>query len=246
MAPLFPNHPKFTAFLYTLLYLFTIETQNLLSIESKRRFQLYRTNMLASVFSFTILDASIFSLSVLQAHCLLCHLKDNFGRLLHVSMGNIYKAVRRQGETKVSPWPLCSLGDVSGRCWYFPTVPAHTWQLCLSPDAPAFISPPHCVNLGDPEACFVTNLETSLPSWSVFMSIISLAVLLVLWIKLFWCFKCWQLCILSRLSPGWFSSWEWQGTSASSDCLICQVSTQRYFISLATLKPKLAQGIFLC
>lgn len=136
---------------------------------------------------------------------------------------NIYKEDRRQGETKVFLWPIYSLGDVSGSCWHFPTVPAHTWQLRFPPDAPELISLPRCVDLGDPAACFPANLEAVPPSWSAFMSVTLLAVLLVLWIKPFWCSKCWQLCILSRLSLGWFSSWEWQGTSASSYCLICQV-----------------------
>lgn len=41
---------------------------------------------------------------------------------------------------------------------------SHTWQCRLPPDAPALLSPPQCVDLEDPAAGFVANLETAPPS----------------------------------------------------------------------------------
>lgn len=53
MVPLFPHHPKFRAFLYTLSPLSSsCKPGHLLSTQCKRRLQLCITNMLASIFFF--------------------------------------------------------------------------------------------------------------------------------------------------------------------------------------------------
>lgn len=189
MAPLVPHHPKFRVLSihFPTLHHGSPDTCSILNAKEGSNFDelicwlpvyFFLSSILDTSKSFHVCFADFLSLRCIPCSLFtLCHLKDKVCRRLHEPMGNVYKGDRRQGEAKVFPWPLYSLGDVSGSCWHFPTVPAHTWQLRLPPDAPELISLPQCVDLGDPAACFPDNVEAVPPSSSAFMSITSLAVI---------------------------------------------------------------------